>query len=335
MVPRKAFFTHVRRAPFDGRLSQAQASGLEAILAAWHTCGDGSLLRLAYVLATAWHETGGRMVPVREGFARSDAQARRIVRHRRYGKPAGPYKHVYYGRGQVQLTWHANYVDSSADAGVDLERYPDRMLDPLVSARVLVRGMLDGRWNRSGKGLKAYLNNHRRDFKNARRTVNLTDRWKKIAAAAQAFEAALNAATQGISPVQKAPAMPPKPHPHPQTPDPQAIEKALRQDGSRTIRTGDTQEKVGRVTSLVTIVSALGVAFTQGLERLVTHPVFLLVLGLALGAAAGLFYQSVLARRIRRFRVEDAIHGFAPSRLEAVEAVEAIGQGADETGAAR
>lgn len=95
---------------------------MEGILNAFVDVGDGREKTLAYALATAYHETGRKMVPVREGFASTDAKARRIVGHRKYGKPAGPHGHVYYGRGQVQLTWLSNYRRSSADASVDLVR---------------------------------------------------------------------------------------------------------------------------------------------------------------------------------------------------------------------
>ena len=36
--------------------------------------------------------------------------------------------------------------------GVDLERDPDAMLDPVISARILIRGLIDGRWN--GRGMR-------------------------------------------------------------------------------------------------------------------------------------------------------------------------------------
>ena len=103
------------------------------------------------------------MVPVREGFASTDESAVRAVaslaRKRgpdsapaRYGQPTGPHNKAYYGRGHVQLTWRENYARSSDDAGVDLERDPDAMLDPVISARILIRGLIDGRWN--GKRLR-------------------------------------------------------------------------------------------------------------------------------------------------------------------------------------
>lgn len=194
---RSLFFAAIRQTLFRGRLSQAQVDGMNGILDAWAAHGSGVDRQLAYVLATAYHETGGHMAPVREGFAKSDRQARRVVAGRRYGKPAGPYGHVYYGRGHVQLTWHKNYVASSDDAGVDLQRNPDAMLDPVISARILVKGMLDGRWNGRGKGLGAYITASRADYQNARRTVNITDKWRLIEGYARSFEAALKEAGRG------------------------------------------------------------------------------------------------------------------------------------------
>jgi hypothetical protein len=103
------FFSKVRGVLFKS-LSQAQVNGINGILEAFDLVGDGDKDTLAYALATAYHETGSRMVPVREGFASSDAGARKAVnslaRKRgpnsavaRYAKPAGPYGHVYYSLG--------------------------------------------------------------------------------------------------------------------------------------------------------------------------------------------------------------------------------------------
>lgn len=175
---------------FGTSLGQKQVEGIEGILNAFVDVGDGKATTLAYVLATAYAEVGSSMVPVREGFAKTDAGARRAVNAlakkrgptsavAKYAKPAGPYGHVYYGRGHVQLTWLDNYRESSADAGTDLVKNPDAMLDPAVSARVMIKGMLDGRWNGKGKGLRYYLD--KGDAMGARRTVNVQDKAKAIA----------------------------------------------------------------------------------------------------------------------------------------------------------
>ena len=67
---RATFFDNIR--PFFGKLSQAQVLGMEGIIDAFEEVGDGKPETLAYALATAYHETGRRMVPVREGFAVND-----------------------------------------------------------------------------------------------------------------------------------------------------------------------------------------------------------------------------------------------------------------------
>jgi hypothetical protein len=192
---RAAFYDSLRVSRlFNGSLSEGQVKGIEGLLDAFRTHGDGSAKTLAYGLATVRREAGAGMVPVREGFAKTDAAARAMVRKagRRYATPVGPYGHVYYGRGQVQLTWLDNYVKSSADAGVDLVKNPDAMLDPTISSRILWRGIQDGRWNAQGHGVAHYLATD--DLKNARRTVNITDHWQEIAGHYAVFLAAIEAA---------------------------------------------------------------------------------------------------------------------------------------------
>ncbi len=242
---RAAFYAHLRRRDvplFGTSLSQQQVNGIEALLDAFATHGDGRPDTLAYGLATAYHETARRMVPVREGLAATDEGARRAVARlaeklgpnsppARYGRSTPPHGHAYYGRGHMQLTWDYNYRASSADAGVDLLANPDAMLDPVISARVLWRGLLDGRWNGQGKGLRHYLD--RGDWIGARRTVNVQDRAREIADYAQAFLGAIEAA--GGVPVAT-PAAPPQrpvaprsapPAPSP-APQPQSLLARLR-----------------------------------------------------------------------------------------------------------
>lgn len=210
---------------FGTSLSQAQVNGINGILAAFDTLGDGKPDTLAYALATAYHETGGRMVPVREGFSSTDAGARAAVNKlakargpnsavAKYAQPQPPHGHVYYGRGHVQLTWLDNYRRSSADAGTDLVRNPDAMLDPIISARVLIKGLLDGRWNGQGKGLRHYLD--KGDVIGARRTVNVQDKASQIAGYHRAFLKALTDAGYSAKAAPPAPAKPaPAPSPHP------------------------------------------------------------------------------------------------------------------------
>ena len=206
-MDRKTFYAGLRARSsgvFGTSLSQVQVDGIEGLLNSFKTHGDGKDSTLAYGLATAYHETGRRMVPVREGFAKTDAGARRAVLAlagrrgpksavARYAQPQPPHGHVYYGRGHVQLTWIDNYRTSSDDAGVDLVANPDAMLDPLISARVLWRGLLDGRWNGRGHGLRHYLDAG--DVVQARRTVNVLDKARQIAGYHAAFLRAIEGAS--------------------------------------------------------------------------------------------------------------------------------------------
>ena len=183
------FFAYARRAPFGGRLTQAQVQGCEAIIAAARDITDDR--HLAYILATAFHETGGKMQPVREGFAKTDAGARRAVAGRRYAKEVGGV--VYYGRGLVQLTWASNYRKMGEALGLDLLANPDLALDMATSARILVQGMVDGMFS-AGNTLAKYFNATTDDPEGARRIVNGTDKASLIAGYHVAFLDSIKAA---------------------------------------------------------------------------------------------------------------------------------------------
>lgn len=227
-----AFYAALRKSKvlFGTSLSAAQVNGIEGILTAFASVGDGRATTLAYALATAYHETGRRMVPVREGFAKTDKGARQAVNAlakrrgpnsavAKYAKPQPPYGHVYYGRGHVQLTWLENYRASSKDAGGDLVKNPDLMLDPVISARVLVRGLMDGRWNGQRKGVTDYeLQDGIPGLSEveaiaARRTVNVQDKAGLIADYYRAFRDALEAA--GMRDVSVIASLPDNPTPAP------------------------------------------------------------------------------------------------------------------------
>lgn len=195
VIDRAKFFAYLRsgNAPmFGSSLSTGQVSGIEGILDGFAKTGDGRDKTLGYGLATARREVGSGMVPVREGFSKSDASARAYVAkhypNKGYSKPTGPWGFVYYGRGYVQLTWLSNYEAEGIAAD------PDRALDPEFAAELMFAGLLDGRWNGQWKGIAFYLpTGGPDDLKNARRTVNLTDHWEEIAGFYKQFIAAIAA----------------------------------------------------------------------------------------------------------------------------------------------
>jgi hypothetical protein len=175
------FFAQVRMALFGGAMSQPQVDGLDVLLTAG---GALPLQQLAYVLATAFHETARTMQPIAE-----------------YGHGAGkPYGKVDqtgkapYGRGYVQLTWRANYLRADAALGLGgrLAADYDLALEPDIAARIILRGMSEG-WF-TGKTLADYIAGGRADYIGARAIVNGHDRAELIAGYAAHFEFALRAA---------------------------------------------------------------------------------------------------------------------------------------------
>ena len=182
---RKAFFDSVRTSLFRGSMAPGQVEGMEAILAGWQARGLTDRRHLAYILATAYHETAITMQPIhergsRDYFKRYDG--RKDLGNFRYGDGFR-----YRGRGFVQLTGRRNYNKASEVLQADLIGNPDLALDLDKAVTLLIDGMIEG-WY-TGKKLSDF-----QTYKDMRRTVNGTDRDELIAGYAQRFEIALNAA---------------------------------------------------------------------------------------------------------------------------------------------
>jgi predicted chitinase len=168
------FFDDVRNSLFGGKLSQGQVEGMEKII----NYSTVSLDQLAYVLATVKWETAHTMQPIKEYGSTAYLKS----------KPYWP----YYGRGLVQLTWKDNY------AKYGLDKTPDKALEWESSLFVLFDGMTKGLF--TGKKLDDYINDNKRDYINARRIINGTDRAKEIAQIADAYRTALIAAQDPVAP---------------------------------------------------------------------------------------------------------------------------------------
>ena len=207
-IDRKRLLDALREHLFGGHLTQAQVDGLNVLLDVWERhYADHDIRWLAYALATAWHETGGRMQPVRETFAETDEEALRHLRRWRrniaYARVWPDTGKAYFGRGFVQLTWRDNYARAGRALGLDLVHKPELALEPRIAAHILFRGMIEG-WF-TGKKLADYIRPGRQAcYVAARRVVNGLDRARRIARHAIAFEKALRAALVP-EPLAKAP----------------------------------------------------------------------------------------------------------------------------------
>lgn len=202
---RRVFHKRLRHSLFGGRLRQGQVRGLEAILDGWENLPEeerekaGGADALAYILATAFHETAATMAPVRETLAASDDEA--IARLEaafaagRLSSAKTPYwrpdadGRSWFGRGLVQLTHRRNYRAMSALTGLDLEADPGRAMEMDVAVKILIDGMRAGSF--TGRRLADHFSDGDADWTGARKIINGTDRAGLVAGYAMAFRAAL------------------------------------------------------------------------------------------------------------------------------------------------
>lgn len=187
----KAFFDRIRPLFRGGTINTTQLAGIQCKLDAFGMAGC-PIAYVAYGLATSFWETAQTMQPVEEiGRGRGKA----------YGVPGIHGGQVPYGRGDVQLTWPVNYARADAELGLKgalIGNYA-RALDPIISARIMVRGMLEG-WF-TGKCLSSYLPSAGfatlAQFTQARRIINGTDHAAQIAAIAAVFQDGLSLGAWG------------------------------------------------------------------------------------------------------------------------------------------
>ena len=204
------FFAAVRSSLFSGRLSTNQVNGTESILVEWQAKPFDSRW-LAYMLATAYHETDNTMCAVSENLNYSAARLRATfpkyftavqatayarqpqrIANRAYASRMGNGDEAsgdgwrYRGRGLVQITGRDNY------AKYGIADDPDRALDPDKAVEILFDGMINGRF--TGWKLADYFNAIGSDWLGARRIINSTDRAIDIAGFARKFAAAIEGA---------------------------------------------------------------------------------------------------------------------------------------------
>lgn len=199
-IDRRFFFDSARDTLFKGTLDQPQVDGMTAILDFWEArMPDADPRWLAYILATAFHETAFTMQPVRETLAATDARAVEILENAYASGKLSWVKTPYWrpdedgkswlGRGLVQLTHKRNYEAMSVLTGLDLVAEPDRAMEMDAAVSILIEGMVQGSF--ANHKLADHLNETTDDWVNARRIVNGTDRAEKLAGYGKTFLAAI------------------------------------------------------------------------------------------------------------------------------------------------
>ena len=189
MVLTKSSFDILRKGLFGGSLSTTQVNSLNYLV---QRCEGYGLTypETAYVLATAYHETGyaetvnGRKVINRDMLPIKERGSESYLRSKRY--------YPYIGYGYVQLTWKDNFHRVGKLIGVDLLKNPEKALEKDIASEILIKGMVFGWFTGVGFHRKCpvYRYNHL-SYVRARKIVNGTDKANLIADYAMVFEKAL------------------------------------------------------------------------------------------------------------------------------------------------
>jgi putative chitinase len=173
---------NIEQSLFGGRLTHSQRTGIEFKLTAFKKHGVTDIRHQAYMLATSYHETAKTMQPIEEyGKGKGRPYGSKLKQNRK------PYEYpdkIYYGRGDVQLTWYENYELMGRLLNIPLLEKPELALEPDISAEIMIEGMMHGKSNRgdfTGVSLETYFNKYRNDPVRARRVVNGLDQANKIA----------------------------------------------------------------------------------------------------------------------------------------------------------
>lgn len=205
------FFASVRSSLFGGSLNGDQVKGLEAVLDEWTKSGHTNPRWLAYILATAHHETGAKFVSSVENLNYSAKRLTQVwpsrfpslsaatpyannpqkLANKVYGGRLGNTQPNdgwdFRGRGFVQITGRTNY------AKYGLADNPDAAAGTAAAALIAVDGMVNGRF--TGLKLSQFFDHDTDDPVGARRIINPDSNGDEIAVFHRKYLAAIKAAT--------------------------------------------------------------------------------------------------------------------------------------------
>lgn len=188
-INRAEFYRRMRNR--YGPLSKKQVEGIEATFNEWELWlskkwVDNDLRKLAYIIATDWHETARTMQPIKE-FGSDAYFVRKYWDNKKLAKELGNLSAQdaidMCGKGKPMLTGRANYTRMGKILGYPLAKDPDLMFVMKIATEVMFEGMLTGRSFRgdfTGKHLGNYFNATTNDPYNARRIINRMDKARTI-----------------------------------------------------------------------------------------------------------------------------------------------------------
>lgn len=189
MINRPAFYNRTKTNQLFASIKPSQIDGIEAILNEWESNPILTDLRwLSYMLATTYHETAKTMQPIEEyGKGHGHPYGSKI---KRSGEHYLTPDKIFYGRGNVQLTWYENYESFGKLLKIDLLNNPELALTMSISIKIMFLGMTKGLF--TGVRLSRYFNSETEDYVNARKIINRLDKADLIAGYAKKFYECLN-----------------------------------------------------------------------------------------------------------------------------------------------
>lgn len=173
----KAFLTAFE--PQFPKLNKSAKQGLTFLIEQINSDSFEMLEHVAYLLATAYWESGRTFQPVREKRASKLRQPKLYKLQNRYWNTGA------YGRGLVQTTWPENYCKFGLCKREDY----DKALEPKKSYEMLARGMKEGLYTQYK--LSSFIKPGDVNYRKARQIINGMDKADVVAGFAIAIEKAL------------------------------------------------------------------------------------------------------------------------------------------------
>lgn len=177
---RKTFYDQYRaKLDIDSRISKSEVKAIDLFLDYTGQYFDWfTLEQWAYIFATVFHETAHTFEPVREAFNKSEDWRKANLRY-----------WPHYGRGYVQITWKRNYDLFTRLVKEHLNiriKGMDDFMHPNIAFFTLIYGFKNGSF--TGARIDKYITISKKDYINARRCINGSDKAEKIADHAEEFE---------------------------------------------------------------------------------------------------------------------------------------------------